>query len=77
MILISNEFIADWSVSRKFTQGKPWVLMLVIFGCALLCASVLAEVAVTLAFWALAWAICEEVGYEKVSNKLNQSSVFQ
>lgn len=61
------EFIADWSVSRKFTQGKPWVLMLVIFGCALLCASVLAEVAVTLAFWALAWAICEEVGYEKGS----------
>ena len=61
------DYIANWSVTRKFTQGKPWTLVLVIFVCCLACASVLAEVAVTLAFWALVWSICEKVGYEKGS----------
>lgn len=61
------QYIADWSVTRKFTRGKPWLLMIIIYISAAVCASCLSEVAVTLAFWGLVWAICEEVGYEKGS----------
>lgn len=58
-------YIANWSVSRKFTQGKPWLLFVIIYLCAAVCASCLSEVAVTLAFWGLVWAMCDEVGYGK------------
>lgn len=61
------EYIANWSVTRKFTQGKPWVLFILIYLCAAVCGACLSEVAVTLAFWGLAWAMCEKVGYGKGS----------
>jgi len=59
------QYIADWSITRSFTRGKPWRLMILVYVCAIVCASCMAEVAVTFAFWALVWAICDEVGYEK------------
>ena len=59
------EYIANWSVSRKFTQGKPWLLFVIIYLAAAVCASCLSEVAVTLAFWGLVWAMCDKVGYGK------------
>ena len=61
------QYIANWSVTRKSTQGRPWLLFITIYLCAAICASCLAEVAVTLAFWGLVWAMCEEVGYDKGS----------
>lgn len=59
------EYIANWSVTRKFTKGKPWTLVIIIYLAALVCASCLSEVAVTLVFWSLIWTICQEAGYEK------------
>ncbi len=59
------EYIANWSVSRKFTQGKPWLLFVIIYLAAAVCASCLSEVSVTLAFWGLVWAMCDKVGYGK------------
>ena len=62
-----TEWIAQWSMTREFTKGKPWLLMTVIFLCAIVCASMLSEVAVTLLFWGLVWSMCEEVGVKKAS----------
>ena len=30
-----TEWIAQWSMTREFTKGKPWLLMTVIFLCAI------------------------------------------
>ena len=62
-----TEWIAEWSMTRKATKGKPWLLVTVILLCTIACASLLAEVAVTLMFWGVAWSMCKEVGYEPKS----------
>ena len=61
------QYIANWSITRKFTQGKPWVFITIVYLAALVCAMCLSEVAVTLAFWSLVWSICDEVGYARGS----------
>ena len=69
--LLSNtgltEWIANWSMTRKFTQGKPWMLITLILLASVVCSSLLNDIAVTIVFWGLMWSICEDVGYEKGS----------
>ena len=61
------EYIAQWSISRKFTQGKPWLFISVLFLANIVCGLCLDAIAVILVFWAIIQALCTEVGYEKGS----------
>lgn len=61
------QYMANWSISRKFTEGKAWLFITCIFLCDILCGIALDAIAVILVFWALLQTLCSEVGYEKGS----------
>lgn len=61
------QYMANWSISRKFTEGKAWLLITCIFLCDIICGIALDAIAVILVFWALLQTLCAEVGYEKGS----------
>ena len=69
--LLSNsnliQYIANWSISLKFTHGKPWLLFTMIYLAELICGACLNEAPVVLAFWGLLWSMFDAVGYEKGS----------
>lgn len=58
-------FLANWSITRKVTIGKPWLLILFIFLAVIACSSIVGQIATALVFWPICWAICQEVGYKK------------
>lgn len=58
-------WIAQWSVSRPWTKGRPWVLFHVVIIATMMCASIVGGIATIVLFMTLAVSICEEVGYKK------------
>lgn len=60
-----TQYLANWSISRKFTKGKPWTLIIVIYICTIACGSIINAIGTILVFWPLTQAIMLEVGYEK------------
>jgi hypothetical protein len=60
-----TNYLANWAVSRKFTAGRPWVLISVIFFSAFLCAAVVHQIPTVLIFWSICQGICLEAGYKK------------
>lgn len=60
-----TQYLANWSITRRFTQGKPWTLITVVYIAAIICASIINSIGTILIFWPLLWAITEQVGWKK------------
>ena len=58
-------YLANWSVTRKFTEGKPWLFISIIYWADILVAAIIGSVGAVLIFWALIYGICKQVGWEK------------
>lgn len=59
------EYIATWSITRKFTEGKPWLFVSIVFWAMIACAAIIGSIPATLIFWALLYSICDTVGWHK------------
>lgn len=59
------EYIATWSITRKFTEGKPWLLIVCVYLCLIVCGLALDAIAVILVFWAIMQSLFTKVGYKK------------
>lgn len=59
------DYIAAWSISRKFTEGKPWLFVSIIFWAIIICSSITGSISAILIFWAIIYSICESVGWTK------------
>lgn len=60
-----TQYLANWSITRKFTKGKPWTLITVVYLATIICGSIINAIGTVLIFWALIWAICDKVGIKK------------
>ena len=58
-------YLANWSITRKFSVGRPWILMSVVYFAAIVCSSIIHAIGTILIFWPLLWSICEQVGWQK------------
>ena len=60
-----SNYISDWFISRKFSVGKPWVFMGMLFLCAYVLGATVSLYASILLMWGIFYSICEKVGYQK------------
>lgn len=58
-------WLAQWSITRSWTKGKPWVLFHVVVLSGAACSAIVGGIATVVLFFALVSTICEEVGYKK------------
>lgn len=65
------KFIANWLISRKFVEGRPWVLIFILMFAAAVCTALCLNVFLVLfLFWGIVIGILETCGYkpkEKIS----------
>lgn len=60
-----TNYLANWAMSRKFTVGRPWVLITVIFLSVFLCSAVVHQIPTVLIFWSICQGLCLAAGYKK------------
>lgn len=70
-----NKFIADWFMSREFTIGKPWLLLLMSMLCAAALSLTSNGTAGVLMAWALWYPILKNCGMSK-SDRFTTVSLF-
>lgn len=61
------EFLGQWILSRKICNGRPWVLVFLIFTAALVCGGIISIYGTIFMLWSICYAIFERCGYEKKS----------
>ena len=59
-----TQIAAEWIMSRKVLQGRPWMLSFGLLAGAALVSSVTSTIPVTLIFWSILYGICRQVGYK-------------
>ena len=60
-----TQIFADWIVSRKSAQGRPWVLSTLILVTAYACSMFIVPIAPAIICWNIIYGICDKVGYKK------------
>lgn len=58
-------YVARWSITRSWTEGRPWVLFHTVMAADIICSAVVGGIATIVLFFALVTSICSEVGYKK------------
>lgn len=56
--------VANWMLSRKFVQGRPWLIVITLFFGAWLISALSDTFAATLVVWNVCYKVAEEVGYK-------------
>ena len=57
--------MANWLLGLKFVNGRPWMVVGLLFFAAFIIAAFADTLAAILLFWSITYKIAEEVGYEK------------
>lgn len=57
--------MAKWVITRKFISGRPWVLVIALFGAMMFLAAFVQMLVSVLILWMFFEAAVEEMGYEK------------
>ena len=57
--------MANWLLGLKFVNGRPWMVVALLFFAAFVIAAFADTLAAILLFWSITYKIAEEVGYEK------------
>lgn len=60
-----TKLMAEWFVSRKFVQGRPWALTFMILMAAFIASSFVSMVPAILICWLIVYNVCEQVGYKR------------
>lgn len=59
------DYIANWSVTRKFTEGKPWLFISILYWGVIGVAAIIGSIGAVLIFWAIVYSITQQVGWQK------------
>lgn len=59
-----TQWIADWIISRKISQGRPWVMSFMLLLAAYIATVFVDSVPAILICWGFLYAICEQIGYK-------------
>ena len=62
-----SQFIANWFVSRKIGEGRPWVFTLLLFAAAYVLSSLVSLYATVVILWSIFYKVCEAVGVKRQS----------
>lgn len=57
--------MAKWIMTRKFINGKPWVLAITLFVAEAVLASLVSLIVTIIIIWQIFTSACEEMGYKK------------
>lgn len=57
-----NQYIANWFISRKIGEGRPWVFTLLIFAAAFFMSSFVSTYATIIILWMIFYKICDQIG---------------
>ncbi len=60
-----NTSMAQWVITRKFVNGRPWVFAVFLFVTAGLLSAFVSVFATCLVFWQIVQSCCKSLGYEK------------
>lgn len=61
--------LANWILTRKFANGHPWLIVILLCFGASLVAALASTLASILLFWSIAYKIFDEVGYKRHSKE--------
>ncbi|MFR6290723.1 MAG: SLC13 family permease [Peptococcaceae bacterium] len=63
-----SSYIANWFISRKIGEGRPWVFTILIFAAAYVLGALLSSILCTvIIMWGIFYSVCEKVGIAKKS----------
>ncbi len=57
-----SQFIANWFISRKIGEGRPWVFTLLIFAAAFVMSAFVSTYATIIILWMIFYKICDQIG---------------
>lgn len=57
-----SAFLANWFISRKIGEGRPWVFTLLIFLAAYILSALISMYATIIILWAIFYKICDQIG---------------
>lgn len=57
-----NQYIANWFISRKIGEGRPWVFTMLIFAAAWVMSAFVSTFATIIIMWAIFYKVCDLVG---------------
>lgn len=63
-----NQYVANWFISRKIGEGRPWVFTSLILSAAFVMSAFVSSFATVVILWMIFYKICEQVG-EKPRSK--------
>ena len=63
-----SQYIANWFISRKIGEGRPWVFTMLIFAAAYVLSAFVSLYATIVIMWTIFYKICESVGIERKSS---------
>lgn len=58
------KFLSTWAISRKMTYGRPWLFTFCFLFGAFICGMLVNEIASTIIFWQMYYAIAKECGFK-------------
>lgn len=59
------DYIANWSVTRKFTEGRPWLFISILYWGVIIVSAIIGSLGTVLIFWAIVCAIAQKLGWKK------------
>ena len=57
-----NQYIANWFISRKIGEGRPWVFTLLIVAAAFFMSAFVSMYATIIILWMIFYKICDQIG---------------
>lgn len=57
-----NQYIANWFISRKIGEGRPWVFTLLILAAAWVMSALVSTFATIIIMWMIFYKVCEQIG---------------
>lgn len=62
-----SAFMANWFISRKIGEGRPWIFTMLIFLAAYVLSALISMYATIIILWAIFYKICDQIGEERKS----------
>lgn len=57
-----NQYIANWFISRKIGEGRPWIFTILILCAAFVMSSFVSSFATVVILWMIFYKICDQIG---------------
>lgn len=57
-----NQYIANWFISRKIGEGRPWVFTFLVFAATWVMSAFVSTYATIIIMWMIFYKVCEQIG---------------